>query len=327
MIVKKRKVECFFLSLVLIIPLAVFGVFGSHITFSVGQTRATTVLVDSTPIDSTCSDGISPQITKVSNKRATSIKYPSSGYASIGLLCSGQFIEKANAGNQKPIASVSKIITMLTVLNKQPIKTGTNGKRIKISKKFYNYYNQEARRGGSRLKLKLHSKIYQKELIKDAMIVSANNAANILAVSTFGSISKYRTAAKAFLKKYNLENTVVGYDASGLDNKTKSTSKDMFEIARLAIQNPTLKSIVNKAKLKVHVNGKVKYIYNTNPMLGYKNYAGIKTGYTRAAGSNLLFAVKFKDNYIIGVVMKQSSSSARTKAVKNLVNSFEEFLK
>jgi hypothetical protein len=320
---KKNKLRCkryFGIAIFTIISLIACSVVIYNFTKS-NNVNANSINV----IDTKCTNSVIHN-TKLTNNSTVNVKFSKKGYSSVGLLCSGQYYSNVSNIKPQPIASLTKVITSLVVIDKLPNAFNTNFDKIKITKKFYNLYKVEINRGGTVALLKKGSYVSKKELLTDSLIISANNAINILALNTFGSYSNYKNAAYKYLKAHNINNTILGADASGIDNKTKSTPADLFALARLAMQNNTIKNIVKLKKVKVHLNGKLQTIKNTNTLVKTNGFVGLKTGFTTPAGSCLLFAKYYKNNLIVGVVMHQKSTYIRNKTTLALVKSFEKVL-
>jgi D-alanyl-D-alanine carboxypeptidase (penicillin-binding protein 5/6) len=257
----------------------------------------------------------------INNGNNKNIKWPKKGNSSIGSICTEQYWTNDIKNKQIPIASLTKIITILVVLNKNP----DLNRKILITPQFAKFYESENRKAGTAMKLKKNSYYTVKELSSASLLVSANNAANILAINTFGSMSEYKNAATKYLFENNIKNTTIGTDACGIDNKTTSTPEDLFKLAELAIKNNDISKIAAKKIVKIHYGKKrIEKIPNMNNLLDYSGYIGIKTGYTHKAGACVLFAKKYKNDVIVGVVTGQKNAGYRLKATVKLVNSFEK---
>jgi D-alanyl-D-alanine carboxypeptidase len=298
------------------------------LTQCVSKTSIEKVELKSTPItkiDSICSNNDQNNDAYLQTENIK-IKWPKRGNSAVGTLCNGKYWTSGDSSKMQSIASITKTISSLVILQEKPLSAPKSAKRIYISKKWASYYQKENLQAGASVLLKVHTYVSEDELIKMAMLLSANNAVNILAEWAFGSMANYKAHAEQYLKNSGLDHTVIGNDASGRDNKTRSSVGDLFKIGMLAMQNPELKKIVAMKTAKGHVNGKIVPYSNIDKLIFYKNFIGIKTGYTKKAGACLLFAKKYKHNIIIGVVTRQKSAGDRVLAAYHLANSFQKLL-
>jgi D-alanyl-D-alanine carboxypeptidase (penicillin-binding protein 5/6) len=95
-------------------------------------------------------------------------------------------------------------------------------------------------------------------------------------------------------------------DPSGYDDATMSTAADQVRIVDRAMRLPVFASIVATPSVTLPVAGTV---HNTNTLLGYDGFVGVKTGSTAAAGGCFAFrAIRWIDGKrttITGVVLGQ----------------------
>ena len=160
--------------------------------------------------------------------------------------------------------------------------------------------------------LRVGERFYLRDLVKAAMVMSANDAAMSIGVYLGdGDVDKFvgmmnRKAKAIGMKNTNFTNPC-GFDSSNFGHHY-STALDLLTLSEYAIKN---NSFNDMAKLKRHdfqaVNTKRKYAaYTHNKLLNnYKYAVGIKTGYTLKAGPCLIARAK-KDNKDILVVMLNS---------------------
>merc|ERR1712093_373445 len=101
-------------------------------------------------------------------------------------------------------------------------------------------------------------------------------------------------------------------NASGLPNRGQlSTAKDMAKLARALLRDhPNFYSYF--AVKKFSFNGR-KHKNHNKLLTTYKGADGIKTGYIRASGYNLVASVKRRNIRLIGVVFGGNSSRHRNK--------------
>lgn len=259
-----------------------------------------------------------------SQTQEVSITWPASGWSAIGDKEEGVLAVSSEQESPKPIASMTKVITALVVLDKEPMNTNEQGESYTMSSEDIAIYNAYISKSGSVMPVSEGQVISQYQMLEALLMPSANNIADSLVIKTFGSLQAYTEYANYFLKSYNLNQTTVS-DASGFSPKSVSTPSDMVLIGQKALSNPIISEIVAKKKAIIPGSGEIT---NTNQLLNDENVIGIKTGNTDEAGNCLLFAVKYGPNLsktFIGVVMGQPNwpstyRSARTLRDSSLVN-------
>ena len=237
------------------------------------------------------------------DKTDISFAWPSQGHAVIGTLDGG--IKASYGGdNQVPTASMAKVITALVVLDAKSIDDNSV---ITMTQNDVELLRQTIANNGSNLYVEVGEQLTLRQMLEALMLPSANNISDSLVIWAFGSQENYRSVAKEWLQKNNLHHTSIGADASGLDPGTTSSTSDLFEIARLALRNQTLREIVATESAVFPITGIVQ---NTNSLLrDGAGYIGVKTGNSIEAGSCLMFASRHlidgAETTIIGVLAGQ----------------------
>lgn len=185
-----------------------------------------------------------------------------------------------------PIASITKIVTALTVLGVKPIPDPTKSPTITFTESDIERYNRYLAQDGVVAPVTPGSSISQYDLTQIMLVASANNYAETLAVWAFGSVENYVAAANAYLKSNDLNNTMV-QDPAGFSTDSKSSTSDLVAIGKLALENNIIAEIVAKPSVTVPGIG----TFNTTNLLVSQGAAiGIKTGNTDESGQCLLFA-------------------------------------
>lgn len=237
----------------------------------------------------------------------------------------GNVLLSKNALHKIYPASTVKLMTALVVLDK--CKTT---KKIKVTKKMLRQVPSSASVAG----LKAGSKYSVSSLLHMLLLPSAADAAIVLACGTYGTTGSFVKAMNKKAKSLSLPYTVldnpIGLDIGDHYNKTYTTAKDFAILARHAMANSTIRSIVAKSSYRVPKSGKVKAftVYNTNQFLNKISYntslyrvVGGKTGTTRAAGSVLITTVKDKKGHeIICAFFGNSTHAQMYTDIRKLLN-------
>lgn len=202
-----------------------------------------------------------------------------------------------------PIASITKTITALVVLEKKPIDGDAQGPDISFTQRDVDIWNQVVGAGGSWAPVVAGSSMTEKQALEAMLLPSANNYAISLANWAFGSTSAYVDAANGWLKQNGFTGTTV-VSPDGLDPRNVSTTKDLIGIGKLVLASPTLSAIVSQKSATLPGAGAQD---NTNTLLGFEGMDGIKTGNTDEAGNCLLFSAQVPVDStkvrVIGVVL------------------------
>ena len=184
-----------------------------------------------------------------------------------------------------PIASITKLVTVLVGLEKQPLAPGENGP-------MYTYGEADRAREAELRGLDaiMHpvpvgSRFSTRELLELMLLPSSNDYAIAYAHWVFGDNAGYRSAVETWAKRHGLSSLRV-VEPSGLDAGNVANAADLVRLGRIALQNPTVREI---ARLKTATIPGVGKVVSTNPLLGsVKGVTGLKTGSLDAAGFNLL---------------------------------------
>lgn len=260
----------------------------------------------------------------------TNLAWPSAGSSAVGIVDGDSISCKAyGAITARPTASVAKVITVLTVLQKYPLAGNESGPTITISAKDVSIYEDVVADGGSNLPVTEGEQLTERQLLQGIMLESSDNMADTLADWAFGSFAKYKIAAQKFLAKHNISNTTIGSDASGLDPATTSTPNDLCHLMNLALQNSTLTAIMGTSEIGGFPlgNSQSGTIKNTNKTLGQTGIFAGKTGSLGAGFYNLVSAthIQFGDRTItaVTVVMGQENFAKLFAATETLSSSIQ----
>lgn len=252
-------------------------------------------------------------------KAITDIAWPAQGQAAFGTLRDGVLASK-DAETQMPMASITKVVTALAILEKLPLDPGQPGPSFTITQTDVDSYRRYIGMLGAVMPINLGQSITQLDALKGMMLPSANNMADSLVRWVFGTMSEYLDYANGMLARYGLANTVVA-DASGFNPGSRSTPSDLIELGRRVLNHTVLGSIVGQSSAVLPVTGEIK---STNALLGDADAVGIKTGNTDEAGSCLLYAYRFgpdKDQVFIGIIMGQPNYYGMFSTARELKDS------
>ena len=158
------------------------------------------------------------------------------------------------------------------------------------------------------------------------MTKSANDVAAVVAERLGGTESRFATLMTAKAKSLGMNNTTFR-NASGLpDTQQLSTARDMAILAeRLLEDHADYYYVFSTGSFKW---GPRTYKNHNNLLESVRGVDGIKTGYTRASGFNLMASAVRDDRRVIAIMFGGSTSKSRDAHVSDLIEaayqSFDE---
>ncbi|WIB75968.1 D-alanyl-D-alanine carboxypeptidase [Curtobacterium sp. MCPF17_002] len=209
------------------------------------------------------------------------------------------------SGDAKPrsIASISKVVTALVVLDAKPLQPGESGPSIAFNAEMQGLYAKYLAVNGEVAPMPSGLKLSEYQTLQVMLMKSANNYAGSLAIWAFGSLDAYDHAADSWLDQQGLDDTTID-EPTGLDADNESTATDLVRLGQLALANPVIKEVVGTKKVTVPGAGEIE---NSNKLLGLDGVEGIKTGTLDEAGACLLFAATYerggKEVTVVGAML------------------------
>lgn len=217
--------------------------------------------------------------------QATSLVWPRVGQAAIGL--SGQGIVAASPNQTiAPIASVTKLITAIAVLEHKPLSVEEQGDLIEFSQIDVDILADVVSRDGAALAVEPGQTMTQRQALEAMILPSANNIAVALANWAFGSEEAYVAYANEMVKKLGLHDTYIA-TASGLDAATTSSLRDLVLLSQIVDQNQLLREITAMPEARIPGYSpitNVNHVSTLNPGINAQ-----KVGLTDEAGSCLVY--------------------------------------
>ncbi len=224
----------------------------------------------------------------------------------------GEVIYARNADMRLNPASLTKMMTLYIVF--QAISAGeiTLDTKVTISKR-------AAAEPPSKLGLRVGQRIALRYLIRAAAVKSANDAATALGEAISGSEAAFARRMNRTAKALGMTRTTFK-NANGLTEAGHlSTARDMTNLGRhLFFDYPQYYNLFSR--LKANVDGKTVRHSNRRFLSSYRGADGIKTGYTQAAGFNLVASAKRGQKRIIATVFGGRSTATRNAKVAELLD-------
>lgn len=224
---------------------------------------------------------------------------------------SGDVFFSRHADERRYPASLTKMMTLYLLFEELEAGRLTMQSQLPVS-------SRAAGQPPSKLGLSAGSKITVEEAINALIIKSANDVAVVVAEAISGS--EWRFALKMTEKARELGMRRTRFrNASGLPNsKQTSTARDLATLGRRLIQDfPEYYSYFSAESFRW--NGKT---YRTHNRLikTFKGAEGLKTGYTRRSGFNLVTSATRDGNRLIGVVLGGRSVRTRDAHMRKILD-------
>jgi len=217
----------------------------------------------------------------------------------------GTVLYQKNADTPRPIASLTKMMTILAIL-----KDRNPDEQVTIPQ--LEHYKQ----GDALAGLTPGDKFALKDLVAAALIPSDNDAADSLAIYDSGTKEKFYGKMNTIAKEWGITSATFA-SASGLqDAGNQASAKDLAVIARLGLKNKLFSQLTSTKTMKVTSGqGKVYTLNTTNDLLDGVRVFGVKTGYTPAAGECLVTLAKINGHDIITVVLASPDRFGETSRI------------
>ncbi|MET0726478.1 MAG: D-alanyl-D-alanine carboxypeptidase [Leifsonia sp.] len=226
----------------------------------------------------------------VATQAAAQLVWPDFGSGAVGAVGFDGLLGSTGDPNAVvPIASITKVITALVVLDAKPIPAGEEGPAITYTDADVDIYYDQVAQNASVAPVSDGLVLTEKQSLTTMLLPSAGNYSVSLATWAYGSVDAYLAAANAWVVAHGMPSTHVA-DTSGLSDDSASSPADLVTLAKLAVADPTLTAIVAQKSADIPGVGVVK---NTNKMLGTHGVDGIKTGTNDNSGATLLFSAKY----------------------------------
>jgi len=218
---------------------------------------------------------------------------------------SGKVLMAKDADTQVPIASLTKLMTAMVVLDtKADLKA-----RIRIQREDVDTLKHSPSR------VPVGAQMTRGAALHLALMSSDNRAAAALARTLPGGLPAFEQAVHAKIRALGLTRTEIA-EPTGLSSRNRSTAAEMAKIAAAAARYPQISKISSDAKEKVLINGRPVEFRNTNRLVGRKGWdiRLSKTGYTEEAGRCLALRLKDKTGQDLTVVLLDAEGSAERLA-------------
>lgn len=211
----------------------------------------------------------------------------------------GKILEYQNVDIIQPIASITKLMTVMVVLDSNP----------NLQQEIKNF------RGLT---------VTRQQLIDLAVVHSDNKAADLLC-------KMYNTGYQSCIDAMNIKAQQLGMyqtvfaDSTGLDNRNISSPKDLIKLLQAAEKYSIIVNASNRSSIELMKKRKRKFVKwrvnNTNPLVSKYNVIVSKTGYVRASGGCLVMSAYVNGKKKLFVVLNSKTTRTRIHDMESLITS------
>jgi D-alanyl-D-alanine carboxypeptidase/D-alanyl-D-alanine endopeptidase (penicillin-binding protein 7) len=221
----------------------------------------------------------------------------------------GKVLLEKNSTVQVPIASLTKLMTAMVVLDSKPDMK----EPISIDQADVDMLKHSASR------VPVGAEIARGDVLQLALMSSDNRAAASLARTYPGGSAAFKAAVHAKIRALGLTQTVIE-EPTGLSPENRSTATDLVKMAKAASAYPEIARITTETKDIIKIKGRQVEYHNTNRLVGAKGWdVGLsKTGYTEEAGRCLIMRFKSGGKNNTLVLLNAKANSARLMDAFNI---------
>ena len=235
---------------------------------------------------------------------------------------SGRVLMAYNADMEWPPASMAKMMNLLVAQEQINAGRFSGNDLVRISER-------SAHTGGSRVGLKEGDVYPLRELMKAALVKSANDAAVAVAEKIGGSVEAMvrmmNERAQELGMTHTQYQTVDGLPPRPTHDADRTTAYDLAIVGRAIIRETNL--LMWSSQEHMDFDNGVAILNNTNHLIGhFDGCDGLKTGFTYMAGFNVTTTAKRGNMRLIAVILGAPSNAQRfAQAAKLMEWGFDQF--
>jgi D-alanyl-D-alanine endopeptidase (penicillin-binding protein 7) len=225
-----------------------------------------------------------------------------SAFALVQDQSTGKVLYEKRAGEAVPIASITKLMTAMVVLDAQPSLT----EYMTIGQQDVDNMRH------SRSRLPVGTNLSREEMLRLALMSSENRAASALA-------RYYPGGKSAFIRAMNNKTLELGmfdtyfYDSTGLNAGNVSSARDLARMVAAAGEYPLITQMTSTATHDVYIGRRLQRFNNTNALVKNPDWTieVSKTGFINEAGKCIVMKTWINGKPTIIVLLDAGGSSAR----------------
>lgn len=233
----------------------------------------------------------------------------------------------ASSDEALPMASITKIITALMIIEREGLELGQDGPSYAFTQADSDEYWAYLTADESSLDVPVGGTLTLHEMLQGVMLGSANNYVDRLVLELWGTQEAWLADAQAWLAQHELTGVTVA-DPSGIDPANTADARSLIRLAEIALEDPVLASIMAEDSVVLPGAGLVE---NSNPLIGDEGVVGLKTGSLWSTGTqywNLLSAKQVTIGQtsvtLYAAVVGQPDDDSRAIVSRELLAQLEE---
>jgi len=214
----------------------------------------------------------------------------------------GEVLLQKNARREIPIASITKLMTAIVVLESR----SNLGEMLTITDDDVDYLK------GTNSRLGVGTRLTREEMLQLALMSSENRAASALA-------RHYPGGRTAFVEAMNAKARLIGmnethfYDSTGLTPRNVSSPRDLSRLVVAASGYSQIREFSTTTERYFYINGHLRRFGNTNGLVKSPDWtiSVSKTGYISEAGRCLVMQAWMQDQPLVIVLMDANGRNKR----------------
>ena len=221
----------------------------------------------------------------------------------------GKILLEKNASAVMPIASLTKLMTAMVVLDARQ----DMDELIEIDRSDVDTFKHSSSR------VPVGSLISRRDVMQLALMSSDNRAAAALARTFPGGTPGFKAAVRRKIATLGMTQTVIE-EPTGLSPRNRSTAADLIKMAAASSRYSEITNMTTDSKNLINISGREVEYRNTNRLVGAKGWdIGLsKTGYIQEAGRCLIMNIKANGKNATMVLLNAGASSARILDALNI---------
>ncbi len=221
----------------------------------------------------------------------------------------GAMLYERNAGTVVPIASITKLMTAMVVLDAKP----SLDEPMTISREDLDTLK------GTSSRLAIGTRLTREEMLRLALMSSENRSAAALSRYYPGGRPAFIAAMNAKARELGLDATHFA-DATGLSPANVSNARDLIGLVAAAHSYPLIREFSTAEEYQITVRGRPQMFRNTNALVRSEDWQiGLsKTGYISEAGRCLVMQTWFDNKPTIIVLLDSWGKLTRIGDAKRI---------
>ena len=217
---------------------------------------------------------------------------------------SGEVLLEKDAATAAPIASLTKLITAMVVLDA--------GQDMRETLRIADADRDTLK--NTRAGVPIGSRASRDALLELTLIASDNHAAAALARSYPGGSAAFTLAMQRKVEALGLAQTTL-VEPTGLSPQNHASARDMAKVLRATAAYPLIAQVTSLRTLEVQVNGAPRQVRNTNALVGRPGWdiLASKTGFTNDAGRCLTMSLRAGGRTVSLVLIGARAPSVRAR--------------